>query len=403
MTTQPTTTDAAIAQSFIAIIGSAWMNDSGSGLSYDWDGDIFPTRDEAIQRGFQLRESDDFNVGVIQNGKLVSLDWMTEPVDTDPKELAEIAQAIGFMSAAELSTATPATAHGGGQPVFGWWREDGFVLDEYFGKGDMLTQGYKPLVLQCADCAYNPGLCDTHDAKVVPPAGGFVVDLSRVLALSEEGASCGPMQWLAKPDMTPDEMKAWIAESVDITVSDDAFTGTLHSIAEQDTGRIVAYTGCGPKSGPNAQFLIAAAHFIIQHGPSLASPTAQPSAKDGERRHDFSDDNGRRCIVCGTSDWETGGVCPGAKDEVRGCACKFDEWQENPYTKVLMKSVNEDYVPKGEATTAAGLVDAARAYMAAVDNLNAALNDGRNVHGALSGLIGTRDLLEAAIGREVGK
>jgi hypothetical protein len=50
------------------------------------------------------------------------------------------------------------------KPIFGWWREDGFVLDEYFGLGDMLTQGYKPLVLQCADCEYNPGLCDTHDA-----------------------------------------------------------------------------------------------------------------------------------------------------------------------------------------------------------------------------------------------
>lgn len=72
--------------------------------------------------------------------------------------------------------ASPAAQPSADQPVFGWWREDGFVLDEYFGKGDMLTQGYKPLVLQCADCAYNPGLCDTHD-DVQPSAKDGVREL----------------------------------------------------------------------------------------------------------------------------------------------------------------------------------------------------------------------------------
>jgi hypothetical protein len=28
------------------------------------------------------------------------------------------------------------------------------------------------------------------------------------------------------------------------------------------------------------------------------------------------------------------------------CSCKFDAWQENPYTKVLMESIKKDYVPR---------------------------------------------------------
>lgn len=66
--------------------------------------------------------------------------------------------------------------------------------------------------------------------------------------------------------------------------------------------------------------LLGAVRYVLIEDPPtiITTPAAQPSAKDGELRHDFSDDNGRRCIVCGASDWETGGVCPGAKDGVRG-------------------------------------------------------------------------------------
>ena len=30
------------------------------------------------------------------------------------------------------------------------------------------------------------------------------------------------------------------------------------------------------------------------------------------------------------------------------CVCEFDAWKENPYTKVLQKSIDEDYVPIGD-------------------------------------------------------
>lgn len=49
-----------------------------------------------------------------------------------------------------------------------------------------------------------------------------------------------------------------------------------------------------------------------------ASPVAQSSAKDGVRgeselRHDYSDNNGNNCIVCGATAWDSGTPCPGPK------------------------------------------------------------------------------------------
>lgn len=89
------------ARSYISILASAWMNESGSGINYDWDGETFQTRDAAIKHGLALRESDDFNVGVVENGKLVSLDWMSEVVDSDTAALTEIAEQIGLASGTE--------------------------------------------------------------------------------------------------------------------------------------------------------------------------------------------------------------------------------------------------------------------------------------------------------------
>lgn len=59
-------------------------------MNYAWNGERFKTRKAAIKHGFMLQDSDDFNIGVLEDGKLVSLDWMDEPVDTDPELLAKI-------------------------------------------------------------------------------------------------------------------------------------------------------------------------------------------------------------------------------------------------------------------------------------------------------------------------
>lgn len=81
---------------YIVILQSAWCNDSGSGISYDSDLTEFDTREEAKIHGFNLRDSDDFNIGVVSGGRLVSFDWMDAPVGDDEDVLSEIAESIGL-------------------------------------------------------------------------------------------------------------------------------------------------------------------------------------------------------------------------------------------------------------------------------------------------------------------
>lgn len=85
-----------MATEYIALAGSAWCNTTGHGIYYGWDGERFDTREAAIKHGFTLDRSDDFNIGVLVDGKLVSLDWMDEAVDDDPDTLAEIGEELGL-------------------------------------------------------------------------------------------------------------------------------------------------------------------------------------------------------------------------------------------------------------------------------------------------------------------
>lgn len=64
---------------------------------YGFDGERFFDRGAAITHGLKIRESDDFNIGVIQEGKLVSLDWMNESIDTAPDVLDPIAAQIDLI------------------------------------------------------------------------------------------------------------------------------------------------------------------------------------------------------------------------------------------------------------------------------------------------------------------
>ena len=72
----------------------------GSGpftVEYDWDNTQFDDRSKAISHGFEIRGSDDFNIGVVRDGKLVSLDWMNDlMVDSDPDLMSEISESIGL-------------------------------------------------------------------------------------------------------------------------------------------------------------------------------------------------------------------------------------------------------------------------------------------------------------------
>lgn len=62
----------------------------------DWDGEFYDTRRAAKKAGWKARGSDDFNIGVIRGGKLVSVDWMDEPIGETLEAIADIAIEIGL-------------------------------------------------------------------------------------------------------------------------------------------------------------------------------------------------------------------------------------------------------------------------------------------------------------------
>lgn len=70
----------------------------GYDIVHNFDGERFTTRKAAIAHGFEIRGSDDFNIGVLQDGVLSSLDWMHETVDNEPDELARIAAQLDLSS-----------------------------------------------------------------------------------------------------------------------------------------------------------------------------------------------------------------------------------------------------------------------------------------------------------------
>jgi transcriptional regulator with XRE-family HTH domain len=81
---------------FIVIIASAWANDSGIGVNYSFDGERFNNRADAIKHGFELRESDDFNIGHTYGDDLIWFGWMDERIDEPEETAREIAEQIGL-------------------------------------------------------------------------------------------------------------------------------------------------------------------------------------------------------------------------------------------------------------------------------------------------------------------
>jgi hypothetical protein len=64
--------------------------DDGFSIAYAVDSKRFDTRQAAINYGFTLDRSDDFNIGVWDGEDLISLDWMEKSVDRDPELLRKI-------------------------------------------------------------------------------------------------------------------------------------------------------------------------------------------------------------------------------------------------------------------------------------------------------------------------
>ena len=55
---------------------------------YGWDGARHETRKAAIRAGWKERNSDDFNIGVTRNGRLIDFCWMHESKDAESLEAA---------------------------------------------------------------------------------------------------------------------------------------------------------------------------------------------------------------------------------------------------------------------------------------------------------------------------
>ncbi|HHN8609975.1 TPA: antitoxin [Klebsiella quasipneumoniae] len=85
-----------MSKSFIVIIRRAWCNEGGHGIEYSSDLIYYETRNGAISHGFRTVDSDDSNIGVIEDGKLISFDWMDKPVGESEDTLAQIAELIGL-------------------------------------------------------------------------------------------------------------------------------------------------------------------------------------------------------------------------------------------------------------------------------------------------------------------
>lgn len=61
-----------------------------------WDGRLHPAKELAVSHGFRLGVCDDFNIGVVRKGELVSLWWMDRQVNEPPETLAEIGRECGL-------------------------------------------------------------------------------------------------------------------------------------------------------------------------------------------------------------------------------------------------------------------------------------------------------------------
>lgn len=81
---------------FILIIRKARCSDSDYSIEYFSDLRMFSDRQQAINHGCDEQDSDDFNIGAVENGKLVSFEWIGGDIGEDEKTLQKISNEIGL-------------------------------------------------------------------------------------------------------------------------------------------------------------------------------------------------------------------------------------------------------------------------------------------------------------------
>lgn len=73
-----------------------------------WGGEFHTKRQAAKRAGWKERGSDDFNIGVVRDGRLVSVDWMDEPLGESADELVGIEEEIGLYDEDDTTLITQA-------------------------------------------------------------------------------------------------------------------------------------------------------------------------------------------------------------------------------------------------------------------------------------------------------
>lgn len=82
---------------YVVIIPYGWMNLNGHSIRYT-AGPHADTFETAITTGFNRYGTDDFNIGVIKNGKLTDFLYMHESLHEPPEILQHINREIGLES-----------------------------------------------------------------------------------------------------------------------------------------------------------------------------------------------------------------------------------------------------------------------------------------------------------------
>lgn len=63
---------------WVALVGHIIGTVDNWGTVYDWDGTYYADKKRAVSAGFIAAESDDFNLGYVENGKLTWFGWMDD-------------------------------------------------------------------------------------------------------------------------------------------------------------------------------------------------------------------------------------------------------------------------------------------------------------------------------------
>jgi hypothetical protein len=81
---------------WVALVGHIVGNPHQWSTVYSWNFLFYPNKKQAIRQGFIQAESDDFNIGYVDNGKLTWFGWMDEqhPIEDYPA----IAEQFGWSS-----------------------------------------------------------------------------------------------------------------------------------------------------------------------------------------------------------------------------------------------------------------------------------------------------------------